>query len=155
MEAELFIIRSVVVQNGIMSLVAAIAIGFLVYFIMQRKARHAIASAIWLAIVLWFFNSPLWGFSAVTVSAEGLKVDYGFLSVAKNAVLPVETHWKIYVYMGGTRRLERLYYFQLGEHMSLKVSGNDRLGLMKSLGAAIDQLNSRPMGEFVPSPVNM
>lgn len=155
MVAELFVIRSVSVQNVIMGVAIAIAIGFLVYFIMQRKSRHALAATAWLAIVLWFFNSPLWGFSAVTVSINGLRIDYGFLSIAKNSVLPLDTQWKIRVYMGGTRRLEKLYYIQLANHLSLKVSDNDRLAVMKSLGAAIDQLNGRPMGEFDPRPVNM
>ena len=154
MDSEIFFIRSVAVQNLIMGLAILIIAGLLFRFITQRKFRHATAVGIWALITLWFFNSSLWGFSAVTVSPQGLKLDYGFLSFAKNTTLPPDTTWKIHVFMGGIRRMQRLYYFQLAGHQSMKVQGPAALAVLKSLGAAIDRLNDRPMGRLEERPVN-
>ncbi|MBW1678087.1 MAG: hypothetical protein JRJ79_16180 [Deltaproteobacteria bacterium] len=155
MEAQTFFIRSVMVQNVIMGIIAAIIVGVLIRSIRKQKISHIVAVAIWGVIAVWFFNGPFWGFSAVTVSPEGLKVHYGFLSVYRNTTLPVDTHWKIRKYLGGIRKLKNLYFFQLANHQSLKVRGQDKLEAMQALGAAIDDLNGRPMGEFVERPVNM
>ena len=155
MDAQTFFIRSVTVQNVIMGVLAAIIVGVLIRSIRKQKITHVIAVAIWGVIAVWFFNGPFWGFSAVTVSPEGLKVHYGFLSVYRNTTLPVDTHWKIRRYQGGIRKLKNLYFFQLANHQSLKIRGHDKIEQMQALGAAIDDLNGRPMGEFVERPVNM
>jgi carbon starvation protein CstA len=155
MEPETFFIRSVMVQNVIMGILAAIIVGVLIRSIRKQKMIHIIAVAIWGLIAVWFFNGPFWGFSAVTVSPEGLKVHYGFLSVYRNTTLPVDTHWKIRKYLGGIRKLKNLYFFQLADHQSLKVRGQDKIEVMQALGAAIDDLNGRPMGKMVEQPVNM
>lgn len=154
MNTEIFFIRSVAVQNIIMGLTMAIIAGLLLRFLGKRKFRHAAAAVVWALIILWFFNSPLWGFSAVTVSRQGLKLDYGFLSISKNTTLPPDTAWKIQVYMGGIRRMQRLYYFQLADHRSMKVQGPAGLTVLKSLGTAIDHVNGRPMGRLEERPVN-
>jgi len=154
MNTEIFFIRSVTVQNLIMGLAMVLIAGLLLRFLAQRKLRHAAAVGVWALITLWFFNSPLWGFSAVTVSRQGLKLDYGFLSIAKNTTLPPDTVWKIHVYMGGIRRMQTLYYFQLAGHRSMKVQGPAGLAALQSLGAAIDRLNGRPMGRLEERPVN-
>ena len=156
MDAQTFFIRSVTVQNVIMGVLAAIIVGVLIRSIRKQKITHVIAVAIWGVIAVWFFNGPFWGFSAVTVSPEGLKVHYGFLSVYRNATLPVDTHWKIRKYLGGIRKLKNLYFFQLANHQSLKVRGRqDKIELMQALGAAIDRINGRPMGRMVERPMNM
>ena len=67
----------------------------------------------------------------------------------------MDTHWKIRKYLGGIRKLKNLYFFQLADHQSLKVRGQDRIEVMQALGAAIDDLNGRPMGRMVERPVNM
>ena len=108
MATEIFFIRSLTIQNVIMGIIAAIIAGLLIRSILQRKNRHMVAIVIWAFITLWFFNSPLWGFSAVTVSPDGLTLHYGFLSVFKNTSLPPATSWKIRVYMGGIRKIKKL-----------------------------------------------
>ena len=155
MDAQTFFIRSVMVQNIIMGIIAAIIVIVLVRSILKQKMSRIIAVAIWGVIAVWFFNGPFWGFSAVTVSQEGLKVHYGFLSVFRNTTLPVDTHWKIRKYLGGIRKLKNLYFFQLANHQSLKVRGQDKMEILQALGAAIDSLNGRPMGQMVERPVNM
>ena len=154
MDTEIFFIRSVTVQNIIMWLAMVIIAGLLLRFLGQHKFRHAAAVVVWALITLWFFNSPLWGFSAVTVSRQGLKLDYGFLSIAKNTTLPPDTVWKIHVYMGGIRRMQKLYYLQLAAHKSLKVQGPAGLAVLRSVGTAIDRLNGRSMGRIEERPVN-
>ncbi len=155
METQTFFIRSVMVQNVIMGIIVAIIVGVLIRSMWKQKMSHIIAVAIWGLIAVWFFNGPFWGFSAVTVSPEGLKVHYGFLSVYRNKTLPVDTHWKIRKYLGGIRKLKNLYFFELADHQSLKVRGRDKLEVLQALGAAIDRINGRPMGRMVERPVNM
>ncbi|MBW2109179.1 MAG: hypothetical protein JRI36_11025, partial [Deltaproteobacteria bacterium] len=105
MESETFFIRSVMVQNIIMGIVMVLILGLLIRFIRERNVKYSIAVGVWAVIAVWFFNGPFWGFSAVTVAPEGLVVRYGFLSVFKNATLPVDTPWKIRTYLGGIRRM--------------------------------------------------
>jgi hypothetical protein len=155
METQTFFIRSVMVQNLIMAIIAAIVVGLLIRFIRKKNVNYAIAVGLWGLIALWFFNGPFWGFSAVTVSSQGLRLHYGFLSVLRNTTLPVDTFWKIRRYKGGIRKLKNLYYFRLKNHQSLKVRGQKKLEIMKALGEAIDEANGRPMGRLVDRPVNI
>jgi hypothetical protein len=155
MEAQTFFIRSVMVQNTIMGIIAAIIVLLLFRSTLKQRIKHLVAVVIWGLIAIWFFNGPFWGFSAVTVSPEGLEVRYGFLSVFRNTTLPADTHWKIRKYLGGIRKLKNLYFFQLANHQSMKVRGQDKLELLHALGAAIDRVNGRPMGRVVERPVNM
>jgi len=155
METQTFFIRSVMVQNVIMGIIVAIIVGVLIRCIMRGQTKYTTVVVIWAVIAFWFFNGPFWGFSAVTVSPEGLKVHYGFLSVYRNKTLPVDTHWKIRKYLGGIRKLKNLYFFELADHQSLKVRGQDKIEVMQALGAAIDRINGRPMGKMVERPVNM
>jgi len=154
MEPETFFIRSVMAQNVIMGIIGAIIVGLLVHTIRRRKSTHVILVVLWALIAMWFFNGPLWGFSAVTVGPGGLEVHYGFSSVFLNTTLPVDTEWKIHKYRGGIRRLKNLYFFQLEHHKSLKVRGGAKLEVLKAIGAAIDRINGRPMGSLVERPVN-
>jgi hypothetical protein len=57
--------------------------------------------------------------------------------------------------LGGIRKLKKLYYFHLPNHQSLKVRGQDKLEILKALGAAIDRANGKPMGTIEERPVNM
>lgn len=155
MEVTTFFIRSVAVQNVIMGIVVAIITVLLIHAIRKQKLNHAILVVIWGMFALWFFNGPLWGFSAVTVGPEGLKVHYGFLSMFRNTTLPVNTHWKIRRYLGGIRKLKNLYFFELRDHRSLKVRGKDKFEAMEALGEAIDHLNGTKMGMIEERPVNI
>ncbi|OEU77528.1 MAG: hypothetical protein BA872_06460 [Desulfobacterales bacterium C00003060] len=153
--AETFFIRSVMVQNVIMGIIVAIIVAILIRCIRRQKIIHVILVVVWGLIALWFFNGPLWGFSAVTVSPKGLEIHYGFLSVFRNTTLPVDTHWKVNSYKGGIRKLKNLYFFQLPDHRSLKIRGADKFEILEALGAAIDRINGRPMGKVEERPVNM
>ena len=155
MEAQTFFIRSVTAQNVIMGVIVAIIVTVLVRFLWRSQLKYTVVTVIWVCVAVWFFNGPLWGFSAVTVSPKGLQIHYGFLSVFRNTTLPVDTHWKIRKYLGGIRKLKNLYYFQLKDHRSLKVRGADKIELLQALGAAIDEINGRKMGEMIERPVNM
>ena len=155
MEPQTYFIRSLLVQNVIMGIVAAILLGLLIRFLLRGQRKYILVLAVWGAIVLWFFNGPFWGYSAVTVSPTGLKVHYGFLSVFRNTTLPINSQWKIRRYLGGIRKLKNLYFFKLPGHESLKVRGQDKMETMKALGAAIDRLNGRSMGGMEERPVNM
>ena len=155
MEAQTFFIRSVMVQNVIMGIILAIIVGVLTRCILRRQTKYTVAVVIWAVIAVWFFNGPLWGFSAVTVSPEGLKIHYGFLSLYRNTILPVDTPWEIRKYLGGIRKLKNLYFFQLADHRSLKIRGQDKMEILQALGAAIDRVNGRPMGKMIERPVNM
>jgi type IV secretory pathway VirB3-like protein len=155
MAPQTFFIRSVMVQNIIMGIIVAVVVAVFVRCIRKREPKYTIAVVIWAGMAVWFFNGPFWGFSAVTVSGQGLEVEYGFLSVFLNTTLPVDTHWKIRKYLGGIRKLKNLYYLQLANHRSLKVRGPDKLEVLKALGAAIDDVNGRSMGRLIERPVNM
>lgn len=155
MEIQTFFIRSLMVQNIIMGIVVAIIVGLLIRFFSAQQLKYVIVVGIWAMIALWFFNGPLWGFSAVTVRPEGLEVHYGFLSFLRNTTLPVNSQWKIQRYLGGIRKLKKLYFFRLPGHKSLKVRGRDKLETLKALGEAIDRLNGRPMGTIDERPVNL
>jgi len=155
MEAQTFFIRSVMVQNAIMGIIAAIIVVLLIRFVQRQNFKFLVAVGLWALIALWFFNGPFWGFSAVTVGSDGLKLHYGFLSVFRNTTLPVHSQWKIRKYLGGIRKLKKLYYFHLPNHQSLKVRGQDKLEILKALGAAIDRANGKPMGIIEERPVNL
>ncbi len=155
MEAQTFFIRSVMVQNVIMGIIGAIIVTVLIRFLWRKQLKYTVVAVVWTCIAVWFFNGPLWGFSAVTVSPKGLQIHYGFLSVFRNTTLPVDTHWKIHKYLGGIRKLKNLYYFELKDHHSLKVRGEDKIELLQALGAAIDEINGRKMGTMIERPINM
>jgi len=111
---------------------------FLFYSLIKKKPKHLLASAIWLVIVLWFFNSSFFGFSTVSVSPEGIEVNYGILSW-RNDVLPITAHWEIVTTPSGIRRLRKVHIIKIGNHESMKVrSGND-VNFLKNIGAAIDE----------------
>jgi len=155
MEAQTFFIRSVMVQDVIMGIIVAIIVTVLIRCLLRKQLKYTVIAVIWACFAVWFFNGPLWGFSAVTVSPNGLQIHYGFLSVFRNTTLPVDTHWKIRKYLGGIRKLKNLYYFQLKNHQSLKVRGADKIALLQALGGAIDEINGKKMGTMIERPVNM
>jgi hypothetical protein len=155
MEAQTFFIRSVLVQNVVMAVVMAIVVGLLIRFIKRRDTKYIVLVAFWGCVSFWFFNGPLWGFSAVTVKPQGLQLHYGFLSVFRNTTLPPDSPWKIKKHLGGIRKLKNLRYFSLPGHQSLKVRGEEKFEILKALGAAIDQLNGRPMGGIEERADNM
>jgi hypothetical protein len=133
----------------------AIVLGLLVRFIMRRDTKFIVLVAFWGCVSVWFFNGPLWGFSAVTVRPDGLQLHYGFLSVFRNTTLPPDSPWKIKKHLGGIRKLKNLRYFWFPGHQSLKVRGIEKSQILEALGAAIDELNGRPMGGIEKRADNM
>jgi hypothetical protein len=141
MAPETFIIRSIFAQNTIMLLFLGIVASLLVYSLLKKRPKHIVAFSVWLVLVVWFFNSPFFGFSAVTVSPEGIKLNYGILSF-RNDVLHLNTEWKVETYMSGIRRAKRLYFISIGDRHSMKVKGQNKLRLLQSVGKSIDLMKS-------------
>jgi type IV secretory pathway VirB3-like protein len=138
MGPQFFAIKSLWIQNTIMLSALGLVLFFIFYFMAKRKPRHILAAVIWLFIVLWFFNSPFFGFSTVTVNPQGIEINYGVLSL-RNGRLPISAPWKIITEPSGIRKLKRIHLIKIGNHESMKVRGLKDLDLLKSIGAAIDE----------------
>ncbi len=121
-----------------MLLALGLVLFFILYSLVKKKPKHLMASVIWLAIVLWFFNSPFFGFSTVAVNPEGINIDYGIISF-RNDHLPITTPWKIVTAPTGFRKLKKVHFIKIGNHESMKVRGLRDLDLLKSIGTAIDE----------------
>ena len=139
MSAQSFIIKSLFVQNSIMLLALGAVTSFLVYAIVRKKPKHLIASIIWIMIVLWFFNSPFFGFSAVSVGPEGIRLNYGVLSL-RNDLLPSDSSWKIETHFSDIRKMKKVYLIRIGNHESMKVRGNKGQHLLEEIGGTIENL---------------
>lgn len=137
MDSQLFIIKSLYVQDGIMLAALAGLIFLMVRSIARKKIKTMIAVLIWIGIVLWFFNS-FFGFSTVRVGPEGIGLNYGILS-PRNAVLPIDSEWKIENYLSGIRRNKRLFYIRIDSHQSMRLSGR-QAQILEEIGAAIDSM---------------
>ena len=138
MDTQLFVIKSLWIQNSIMLIALGLVLFFLYYSLVRKKAKHLVASLIWLAIVLWFFNSPFFGFSTVAVNPEGIEINYGIISL-KNGILPISSPWKIVTAPTGFRKLKKVHFIKIGNHESMKVRGLEDLNLLKNIGTAIDK----------------
>ena len=142
MEPVTFTIKSIAIQNAIMLL----ALGLVVYFILialkKKSSKHILVSFIWLMAVLWFFNSPLFGFSRVTLGPQGIKIEYGILSF-RNETLPIDTSWTIRSHVSGIRRIKRVYTLIIGNHESMRVKSREDLGLLKEIGKTIDRIKGQ------------
>ncbi|RLB84402.1 MAG: hypothetical protein DRH15_04800 [Deltaproteobacteria bacterium] len=139
MEPLTFTIKSIAVQDTIMLLALGVVVFFLVLALRKKSSKHILVSFIWLLAVLWFFNSPLFGFSRVTVSTAGIKIEYGVLSL-RNTTVPLDTPWKIESHASGLRRLRKVYTLRIGNHQSMRVKSREDLELLKEIGRAIDEV---------------
>ena len=142
MESQTFIIKSLIVQNAIMLLSLGVLLFFLIQSLRRKRQKSVIASFIWIGILFWFFNSPFFGFSAVSVSREGIRLNYGILSL-RNDLLPLESSWKVENYLGGIRKMERLHFLRIGNRESMKVRGAEALKNLQDIGSAIDRMRAR------------
>jgi hypothetical protein len=136
MEIQTFVIKSLPVQNTIMLLSLGIVLFFLTRSLIKGKFKHILVFLAWTGIVIWFFNSPFFGFSEVAVSRGGIKINYGILSL-RNKTLPLDTPWKIETSPSGLLKISELYYLQIGDHRSMKVKGKRDLALLRRIGDAI------------------
>lgn len=137
METETFIIKSIFVQNTIMLLSLGVVLFIFIISLKKKRQKSVVASLIWIGILFWFFNSPFFGFSAVSVSREGIRMNYGILSL-RNDLLPLDSSWKVENYFGGLRKMKRLHFLRIGNHESMKVRGEAATKNLEEIGAAID-----------------
>jgi len=137
MESQTFAIKSLMVQNAVMLFSLGIVVFFLLRAFMKGRLKHVVVFVVWVGIVLWFFNSPVFGFSRLTVSPKGIQVQYGILSF-RNTTLGLETKWEIETRLSGIIRTTKLYDIRVGEHRSMRVKGKRGLELLQKIGLSID-----------------
>ena len=142
METETFIIKSLFVQNAIMLLSFGLVLFLFILSIKKNRQKSVIASLIWIGILFWFFNSSFFGFSAVSVSKEGIRLNYGILSL-RNDLLPLDSSWKVENYFGGLRKMKRLHFLRIGNHESMKVRGMEDLNYLQEIGSTIDLIRAK------------
>jgi len=138
MTSQTFIIKSLIIQNSIMLISFGIVMAFLAAALYRKRPRHAAASLVWSALVLWFFNSAYFGFSAVSVGAEGIRLNYGILSL-RNDLVPIDSPWKIDSVFPDIRKVKKVYLIRIGGHNSMRVSGADGRALLEKIGEAIER----------------
>ncbi len=137
MEGQTFVIKSLMVQNAIMLFALGIVVFFLMRALMKGRLKHVVVFVVWVGIVLWFFNSPFFGFSRLSVNPGGIQVRYGILSF-RNTTLPLETKWEIETSTSGIIKTTKLYDICVGEHRSMRVKGKRELELLQKIGGSID-----------------
>jgi len=141
MPAEVFTIKSLLIQNAIMLGAFGITLFFLIRAIWQRRRKHIVVFLIWSCLVVGFFNSPLFGFSEVRVSHQGVGLTYGYLSL-RNSVLPLHVDWRIERHWAGLRKAKRLYSLVIDGKESMRVRGGKGLELLNTIGEAIDRMKA-------------
>jgi hypothetical protein len=146
MPAEVFTIKSLLLQNTLMLGALGITILFLIRAIWKKRRKHIIVFSIWSCLVVGFFNSSLFGFSEVRVTPKGLRINYGLLSL-RNSVLPLHSDWSIQKHRGGLRKTKRLYSLVIAGKESMRVRGGGGLKLLDTIGRSIDRMKSAHLQE--------
>ncbi len=137
MATQTFIIKSLPLQNGIMVVSLGIVMVLLGVALYRGRLKLAVAALLWTGGVLWFFNSPYFGFSAVSVGTEGIRLNYGILSI-RNDIFPLDSPYKIETVFSDIRKTKRVYLIRIGDRNSMRVSGEDGRSLLERIGAAIE-----------------
>ncbi len=117
---QTFIIKSLIIQNSIM----LIALGLGAFFLLRsilKKSKYIGLFLLWLIFVFYLFNSPFWGFSAVQVGPQKVKVYYGILSFFKNKQLDQPVTVNIYTFQSGFPTFKKLHYLSINSLESMKV----------------------------------
>ncbi len=122
MPVKVFVLKSLFVQNMVMALGMGVALFLLYLGIKRKKLRQIVLFSIWIVLILWFFNSSMWGFSTVTIGGKGIKLQYGFLSF-KNITLPLNTPFSIQTENAGFPKYRKLYVLKIGDRKSMRLSG--------------------------------
>lgn len=136
---NLFVIKSLLVQNSIeLTVLGGLSAG-LIYCGFKKRYKPLAICMIWIMTVLWFFDSPLFGFSTIQISPAGIQLDYGILST-RNVILPPGTSWKIETGLSGIRKNKRLHYLVIADKHSMKLKGEKGASLLKDIGASIDKI---------------
>ncbi len=146
MSAATFAIKSIYIQNAIMLFSLGVVLCLLIHSLYKKKKRHIVALLIWTFLVLWFFNSPFFGFSVVSVSPKGIHLDYGILSI-RDVDLPLQTRWEIKSYLSGIKKMQRLYAIKIGDRISMKVKGRDGYALLQEIGESINSMKAKIVGD--------
>ena len=141
MPTEVFTIKSLLIQNSIMLGAFGITLFFLIRAIWQGRRKHIVVFLGWSCLVVGFFNSPLFGFSEVRVSHQGVALTYGYLSF-RNSALPLPVDWRIERHRAGLRKTKRLYSLVIDEKESMRVRGGSGLALLNTIGEAIDRMKA-------------
>jgi len=143
MLVKTFAIKSLVVQDTIMVLSLGIVVFFLLRALAKKNIKHGIVFVIWILIILWFFNSPFFGFSQVTVSPDGIQLKYGLLSF-RDTVVPIDSRWEIETSLTGLRKMKRVYTIRIGDRRSMRVRWKGGYELLTKIGKAIEEARQRP-----------
>ena len=141
MPEETFMIKSLFFQNAIMLMAMGVAFSLLLHSIQKKRPKHIMVFSFWVLMVIWFFNSPLFGFSVVKVSEKGIKIEYGILSI-RDELLPLSSQWRVESTLSGIRKNKRLYFLTIGNHRSMKVRGEGDRRRLEEIGEAIERLRS-------------
>jgi hypothetical protein len=141
MAAEVFIIKSLLIQSAIMLGALGIIVFFLIRAVWQRQPKHIVIFSIWSCLVLAFFNSSLFGFSEVKVTPQGVGLTYGYLS-PRNRMLPLHVDWRIESHRAGLRKTKLLYFLVIGGKESMRVRGGKGLELLNAIGESIDRMKA-------------
>jgi len=142
MDTRIFIIKSLLIQNSIMLISLGIAVALLAGALYRKRFRQAAAALVWVGVVFWFFNSAYFGFSAVSVGPDGIRLDYGILSW-RNDRLPIGSQWTIETLTSDIRKMKKVYSIRIGDRNSMRVRGTDGRGLLEKIGEAIERENRR------------
>ncbi len=138
MISQAFIIKSLLIQNSIMLVSLGAVIFFFAVALVKKLPRHLVAALVWAALVIWFFNSAYFGFSAVSVGPGGIRLNYGVLSL-RNDLLPIDSPWKIETAFSDIRKMKKVYLIRIGDRDSMRVRGGEGLALLEKIGKAIER----------------
>jgi len=141
MAPEIYIIKSIHVQNAIMLTFLGVTVAFLIHSVLKKRPKHIAVFSVWVLLVLWFFNSPFFGFSTVSLSREGIRLNYGILSF-RNELLPPDSDWKVETYLSGIRKNKKLYFISIAGRRSMKVKGEKDLNLLGRIGESIERMKA-------------
>jgi hypothetical protein len=141
MTAELFTIKSLLVQSVIMLGALAVTLFFLIRAVLRRQPKHIVVFSVWFCLVLGFFNSSLFGFSEVRVTPKGVALSYGYFS-PRNSMLSLHIDWRIESQRAGLRKSKHLYFLVIDGKESMRVRGVKGLELLDAIGKAIDRMKA-------------
>lgn len=121
-------IKSLGVQNTIMISGLCLVLIFGAVGVFRKRRIQIVLAGAWLVALVWFFHSPYWRFSAVTLHQDGMELNYGLLSF-KDTVVPLETPVRIESTFSGFPKPKKLYCLIIGEYRSMRVTvmGHDNL----------------------------
>ncbi len=75
------------IENTVMLSCIFILSGGIIYGIKKHNSKIIFICIAWFLLSIYFFNSHFWGFSSISISSEGVKLNYGILSIEKNKIL--------------------------------------------------------------------